>query len=54
MRNIEKAVTKVCSPKGYAVLLHFGDKFNRVDALSEIAKTVEDRQVVGAGIGLVF
>ena len=36
------------------MLLHFGDKFNKVDALSEIAKTVEDREVVGAAINLKF
>jgi hypothetical protein len=28
VRNIELAVTKVCDSKGYAVLLHFGDRFN--------------------------
>ena len=52
VRNIEVAVTKHCNNKGYAVMLHYGDKFNSPKALDLIAETVKDRQVVGAAINL--
>ena len=52
VRNIEIAVTKHCENKGYAVMLHYGDKFNSPKALELIAEAVQDRQVVGAAINL--
>jgi len=52
VHNIEKACSKHCNPKGYAVLLNFGENFNSVLALSEIAKTVTPRDTVGAFISL--
>ena len=33
VRNIEIAVTKRCDPKGYAVMLHYGDRFSSPKAL---------------------
>ena len=46
------AVTTHCENKGYAVMLHYGDKFNSPKALELIAEVVQDRQVVGAAINL--
>ena len=43
-----------CDHKGYAVMLHYGDKFNSPKALQQIAATVSDRQVVGAAIDLEY
>ena len=33
VRNIEIAVTWYCDPKGYAVMLHYGDRFSSPKAL---------------------
>ena len=52
LHNIEKACTRHCNPKGYAVLLNFGENFNSVEALSEIAKAVSPRDSVAAFIAL--
>ena len=54
VRNIELAVTKVCDSKGYAVLLHFGDRFNSPTVLQQISAAVRDRQMVGAAINLEY
>ena len=52
VRNIEVAVTRHCDHKGYAVVLHQGDRFSSPKALELIAEAVKDRQVVGAAIDL--
>ena len=52
VRNIERAITQYCDPKGYAVLLKTGDKFNDANALAIIAAYVEDRSILGAFIDL--
>ena len=54
VRNIEIAVTQHCDHKGYAVMLHHGDKFSSPKALELIAEAVKDRQVVGAAIDLEY
>lgn len=45
-------MTKYCHPKGYAVLLHRMEKFNHNNALTVIAKAVQQRDIVGAFISL--
>jgi hypothetical protein len=45
-------MTQHCDPKGYAVLLKAGDRFNEVTALSTIANNVEDRDILGGFINL--
>ena len=52
VRNIERAITQVCDPKGYAVFLKAGDKFNEVSALAIIAANVEERNILGGFINL--
>lgn len=52
LRNIEVAVTRVCNPKGYAVLLNHGESFSNELVLASIATAVADRQVLGAAIDL--
>ena len=54
VRNVEMAVTRHCNNKGYAVMLHHGDKFSSPKALELIADAVKDRQVVGAAIDLEY
>lgn len=54
VHNIEKAATKYCNTKSYAVLLNYGEMFNDNKALEIISKSLKPRHIVGAAIDLDF
>lgn len=52
IRNIEVAVTQICSQKGYAILLHEGDSFKNSISLQLIAEAFEPKWLLGGAINL--
>ena len=52
MHNIEKAVTRHCPHRGYAIVLNKGENFNSLEALKEIANAVKPFNIAGLLISL--
>jgi len=54
IRNIEVATIKHCDTKGYAVLLHSNEKLTNINFLSNLAKAVKPRDILGAFVNLEY